>query len=98
MNEKRLYKSRDKKVCGVCGGIAEYFGIDPTLVRIAVGIAAFCTGFGIPAYIIAALVMDEDPGYIEDKSYNSNKSIEYYQPEQEDSGEPVGFKLDDDNN
>lgn len=36
MSSKRLYKSReDKMVCGVCGGIAEYFDVDPTLVRLA---------------------------------------------------------------
>ncbi len=55
---KRLYKSqRDKKLCGVCGGIAEYFGIDSTLVRL--GLILFCClgGSGILAYIVAALVM-----------------------------------------
>ncbi|SEL86249.1 MULTISPECIES: PspC domain-containing protein [unclassified Butyrivibrio] len=70
MNEKKLYKSHDKKLFGVCGGIADYFGIDPTWVRIGMGLAVFFTGIGIPAYIIAALVMDDDPKYIEDKSYN----------------------------
>lgn len=56
--EKRLYKSRtDKMLCGVCGGVAEYFNIDPTLVRLAW--ILFCTmaGSGILAYIIAAIVM-----------------------------------------
>ena len=35
--EKKLYRSRtDKKICGVCGGMGKYFGIDPTIVRLAV--------------------------------------------------------------
>lgn len=55
---KRLYKSSfNKKLCGVCGGIAEYFNIDPTLVRLAWVIFTFCGGCGILAYIIAAIVV-----------------------------------------
>lgn len=60
--EKRLYKSSKNKVlCGVCGGIAEYFNIDPTLVRL--GWVIFCAlgGSGVLAYIIAAIVMPQDP-------------------------------------
>ncbi len=60
--QKKLYKSAtDKKVCGVCGGIAKYFGIDATLVRL--GLVAFCLlgGSGILAYIVCALVIPDDP-------------------------------------
>ena len=59
---KKLYKSKvDKKLCGVCGGIAEYFEIDSTIVRLAwVLLAIFC-GAGILAYIIAAIVMPNKP-------------------------------------
>ena len=54
MNNKRLYKSSaNYMLCGVCGGIAEYFDIDPTLVRLAWVIL----GAGIWAYIIAAIVI-----------------------------------------
>ena len=62
MNEKKLYKSStDKKLAGVCGGIAEYFNIDSTLVRL--GWVVFCAlgGSGLLAYIIAALIMPERP-------------------------------------
>lgn len=55
---KRLYKSRENKmIAGVCGGIAEYFDIDPTLVRI--GWVIFCAlgGSGFIAYIVAAIIM-----------------------------------------
>jgi phage shock protein PspC (stress-responsive transcriptional regulator) len=55
---KKLYKSEtDKKLCGVCGGIAEYFGIDSTIVRLAL-VLFFCAfGSGLLIYIIAAIVM-----------------------------------------
>lgn len=59
---KRLYKStNDKMLGGVCGGIAEYFDIDPTLVRL--GWVLFCAlgGSGILAYIVAAIVIPEQP-------------------------------------
>ena len=60
--EKRLHKdAKDKKLCGVCSGIAKYFSIDPTLVRLA--LVAFCLlgGSGVLAYIVCALVMPDDP-------------------------------------
>lgn len=59
---KKLYKSKiDKKLCGVCGGIAEYFEIDSTLVRLALILLIIFCGTGILAYIIAALVMPNKP-------------------------------------
>lgn len=59
---KKLYKSQaDKKLCGVCGGLAEYFGIDSTLVRLAVVLITLIWGAGLIAYIIAALVMSYKP-------------------------------------
>ena len=62
MENKKLYKSAtDKKIAGVCGGIAEYFNIDSTLVRlIAVLLIFFGTG-GFWAYLIAMLVMPYAP-------------------------------------
>ncbi len=62
--KKRLYRSNfDKILCGVCGGVAEYFDIDPTLVRL--GWILFCAmgGCGILAYIIAAVIIPKNPGY-----------------------------------
>lgn len=56
---KRLTKSRDKKICGVCGGIAEYFEIDPVIVRVLWLVSVLCFGTGLLAYIICALVMPE---------------------------------------
>lgn len=59
---KKLYKSNvNVMIDGVCGGIAEYFGVDPTLVRL--GWAVFCAmgGSGILAYIIAAVIIPHRP-------------------------------------
>lgn len=56
--EKRLYRSeKNQMLCGVCGGIAEYFNIDPTLVRLAWAIFTCVGGAGIFAYIIAAIII-----------------------------------------
>ena len=58
MSDKRLYKSSENSMlCGVCGGIAEYFDIDPTLVRLAWVILTCFGGAGIWAYIIAAIII-----------------------------------------
>ena len=62
MTEKRLYKARGHRmVCGVCGGVAEYFGIDPTLVRLAFLLLAAGWGSGLLAYIVAAIIIPEPP-------------------------------------
>ena len=57
---KKLCKSnKNRKICGVCGGIAEYLNTDPTLVRLAFLLISACAGSGVLAYIISALVMPE---------------------------------------
>ena len=62
MKNKRLYKSSvNCMLCGVCGGIAEYFDIDPTLVRLAWIFFGCLAGSGLLAYILAAWVMPEMP-------------------------------------
>lgn len=60
--EKKLYKVEEgKMLCGVCGGIAEYFGIDPTLVRVGWVVLTLCASLGLWAYIICALIMPPKP-------------------------------------
>ena len=55
---KKLYKNdRDKMICGVCSGIAEYFDIDPSLIRIATVILCCFGGGGLIAYIVAACIL-----------------------------------------
>ena len=62
MEPKKLYKSRtDKKLDGVCGGIAQYFGIDATAVRLLWVILSCFGGSGLLAYIIAMIIIPEEP-------------------------------------
>ena len=63
--EKKLYKSRtDKKICGVCGGLAKYLGMDATIMRLIVVLLTLFVGGGLIAYIICALIMPEEPDNI----------------------------------
>ncbi len=73
---KTLKKSNNRKICGVCGGIADYFGIDPSIVRLAVVILSlFSVGTGIVIYIIAALIMPENTdSYDEDDIDNLKRA------------------------
>ena len=60
--KKKLYKSsEDRKLCGVCAGIAEYFELDSTVIRLAWVVFTLLGGSGIIAYIIAAIVMPKKP-------------------------------------
>ncbi len=62
METKRLYRSRtERQLAGVCGGLAEYFGVDPTIVRILFVILALAGGPGLIFYIILALIIPEEP-------------------------------------
>ena len=59
---KKLYRSNvNKMVAGVCGGIAEYFDLDPTLIRLGWGVVCALGGSGILAYLIAAIVIPQNP-------------------------------------
>ena len=61
-NKKRLYKSTvDRKLAGVCGGIAEYFDVDPTIVRLIWVAVVLVFGTGLLLYIVAAIVMSDNP-------------------------------------
>ncbi len=60
--KKRLYRSKkDKMLAGICGGLAEYFDVDPSLVRLAIVLLCFYAGTGLLVYIIAAIIIPEDP-------------------------------------
>ena len=67
MANKKLYKDpSDKKISGVCSGIAKYFDTDPTLIRLLWAFAVLFAGTGVLAYIVCAIVMTEPPeGYTE---------------------------------
>ena len=57
---KRLYKSRNNKmICGVCAGIADYFNIDPSIVRVLWAVLALAAGTVVLAYIACAIILPE---------------------------------------
>lgn len=60
---KRLYRSRkDRKIAGVCGGIAEYFGVDPTIIRVIAVLLLLPGGApGLLPYIILWIIVPENP-------------------------------------
>ena len=58
---KKLYRSRtDRKIWGVCGGLAKYFDVDPKLVRVLAVISIFVSGLGIIAYIVIRIMVPEE--------------------------------------
>lgn len=62
--QKRLYRSKENKmIAGVCGGVGEYFGADPVIVRLAYVLLTAFTGFipGVLLYIIAMIIIPERP-------------------------------------
>lgn len=64
---KRLYRSRkERKIGGVCGGLAEYFSLDPTIVRVIFVLAALVWGGGLLLYLILMFIVPEAP--IEEKA------------------------------
>jgi phage shock protein C len=59
---KRLYRSRDERmISGVCGGVAKYFNLDPTLIRLLFVLFALAGGPGLVAYIVLAIIVPEEP-------------------------------------
>lgn len=57
---KRLTKSNDRKIFGVCGGIAEYLNVDPVVIRLIWVLFVLCAGTGVLAYLIAAIIIPEE--------------------------------------
>lgn len=58
--KKKLYRSdRNKMICGVCGGVGEYFEIDPTIIRLLFALFA-CSGSGIVVYFLAAIIIPRE--------------------------------------
>lgn len=62
MEPKKLFRSRrNRMICGVCGGVGEYFNVDATLIRLAVVLAAVCSaGTCTVAYFIAAVIIPDE--------------------------------------
>ncbi len=89
MATKRLYKSEDKILCGVCGGLAEYGDADPTLIRILTALAILIYPLFILGYLIACMVMPSREEVIP-----SEKTLrDMTKDEIEDRGEDFGVNL-----
>jgi len=72
-DKKRLHKSStDKKLAGVCAGIADYFDIDPTIIRVIWAALVLVYGTGLLLYIVCAIILPEGP-----TKYNSNNYTEF---------------------
>lgn len=57
MNDKKLYKSESKMLCGVCGGVAEYFEMDPTIARVLFAMMVLIGGVGVFLYFVLAIII-----------------------------------------
>ena len=72
---KKLYKSnKDRMISGVCGGVAEYLNVDPTIVRLIWVLLSFGAGTGIIAYIVCAIVLPTAPA---DRPYYHDSDNDY---------------------
>jgi len=72
--KSRLYKSStDKKISGLCAGIADYFDIDPTLVRLATVVLGFAYGWGLVLYLIGWIVVPVNPN-VDNNSNETNST------------------------
>jgi len=59
--QNRLHRSNNKMIAGVCGGLAEYFNLDPVLIRLLFVLLALMGGHGLLVYIVLAVVMPPAP-------------------------------------
>ena len=79
--EKKLYRSTtDKKIAGVCGGFAQYFGVDSTIIRLALVLFCLLGGAGVLFYIICAIVVPEEPA-VPQPGYTPYQDASSYDPE-----------------
>ena len=104
MNTKRLYKSNDRRIAGVCGGIGEYLNVDPTFIRLIWILVVLAGGSGFLLYVIASIIMEDAPDYVPSQqnyggyatgytnSYSANNSENNTETENK---EVVGFKYEE---
>lgn len=75
--KKRLYRSEsDRMIWGVCGGLAEYFGIDPIIVRIVAVLLIFARGIGLLAYLVLAIVVPREGSKSDEPSDTIKENVE----------------------
>ncbi len=86
--QKRIYRSNvDNKIAGVCGGLGEYFDIDPTIVRIIMFLLIFAHGAGLIIYIVGWIVMPKRPLESNTGSITSTSTGETLQAKKDDTKE-----------
>ncbi len=71
-NKKLMKSQKNKKISGVCGGLAEYFGIDATIVRLIFALCVLFVGFGVAIYIVCLALMPSEPEQIITGNHNVN--------------------------
>jgi len=72
--KKKLYRSeKDSMIAGVCGGIAEYFDVDSTLIRLLTVIFVLLGGAGVVGYIIAWIIIPKNPGQVSDDKFDKRE-------------------------
>lgn len=82
---KKLYRSRkNKRIGGVCAGLAEYFDLDPNLIRLGAFLLALMSGVGILVYIAAWAIIPEKPSHI-DVDYNVSSDSENQKQQNNDN-------------
>ena len=85
---RKLYRSRNERmIAGVCGGLGEYFNIDPTLIRLLFVFLALAGGPGLVAYIVLLVVVPEEP--LSGQNMSSAVSQQVITPEPEPVQEPI---------
>jgi phage shock protein C len=85
---RKLYRSRNERmIAGVCGGLGEYFNIDPTLIRLLFVFLALAGGPGLVAYIVLLIVVPEEP--LSGQNMPSAASQQVITPEPEPVQEPI---------
>ena len=84
---RKLYKDPDRaKICGVCAGLAEYFGLEVWVVRIiAVSLLLFVNGAVLIAYIVLCLVLDPKPGHVRTRGCFGAEKRRHREREQDDA-------------
>ena len=89
---KRIYKSNDKKICGVCGGIAEYCNIDSTVVRLIFTLVFLLFGYGLAVYIVCAILFPQAPvmngQYYDEQQFGTDPNAQYYNGQNYNNQQP----------
>lgn len=99
MAVKRLYRSRkDQMIAGVCGGIAEYFDLDPALVRLAFVLLLFAGGASVLLYIAGMIIIPENPHQKPRKQESLDQKLEKAGHTIEEKAEELGETFTDNTN